>query len=85
MFEFIAFFLYWTFALPTTAHNCTQYFMAEKYRKSACFARGSQRCSEGAPLRGKMGQGVVEYSEHLTGDQKGFHTSCVQLFRSSQN
>lgn len=35
----------------------------------------------GTPLRGKMGRGVLEESEHLTGDQKGFHTSCGRLFR----
>lgn len=27
-----------------------------------------------------MDRGVVEWPGHLTGDQKGFHTSCGQLF-----
>lgn len=35
---------------------------------------------QGIPLRGKMDRGVVEWPGHLTGDQKGFHTSCGQLF-----
>lgn len=42
---------------------------------------------EGVPMRGKKGRkkrevarGVSEESEHLTRDQRGFHTSCGRLF-----
>lgn len=55
--------------------------MAGKYRKSGCFTGGSWGCCKGIPLRGKMCWGVVEWSGHITGDQKGFHTSCGRLFR----
>lgn len=69
---------------PFTINARTVCNSSQKHRKSGCFARGS-RAPLHSPLlqRGKMGRGVVEWSEHLTGEQKGFHTSYGQLFRRS--
>lgn len=53
--------------------------MAEEYRKSGGFT-GKLEVSWGIPLRGKMDRGVAGWPGHLTGDHKGFHTSCGQLF-----
>lgn len=59
-----------------------RYLMAEKYRKSGCLAKGNRRCHRGHPTERKdEGRGVVEEPEHLTGEHRGFHTSCGQLFR----
>lgn len=64
------------------ANNCTQYPMDEKYRKSGCFARGSRRCREGTPLRGKMGRGSQSTSQ---GTKKDFTPVVSNCFGLSQN
>lgn len=70
-------------SIPFLANNCTHCVrdileIQEVWRLGEGGETGG--VTGGAPLRGKMGRGVLEESEHLAGDQKGFHTSCGRLF-----